>query len=407
MATTAFAATQQLQGLIALNAPSYVIKGWHSTLFTIGITIFAILWNTVFVRTLPLIEGFGLILHVFGFIAFVIVLWLMGSRSDTKHVWTSFEDNNGWGSPGVATLVGILGPIVTLIGSDSSCHLAEELKDAAWILPRAMVATALVNYSLGFVMTVTIMSTLGNDIHGLLTTPLGQPWIQVLLNATDSIVGTSIMIAILCFLLLFCSINSITTASRQLFAFARDKGLPFSNFLAQVREIPNTVQNLLLIILQGSSWMGRPCQRNNGNIIFHNIAVSYHYWFNHRLQYHYLTWASRSHLILFDSHWLYLCKAYTWRNSSSLSVQSWQSWNCCQRDCDAVPIPGVCLLLVSCSAKPKLSWHELELSYLRFHSVLLVDILSCLWEAHLCWASRVCQTSIDQGFGQTRPFKVA
>jgi choline transport protein len=235
MATTSFAATQQLQGLIALNVPSYEIQGWHSTLIVIAVTGFAILWNTVFVRKLPLLEGIGLTLHVFGFFAFVVVLWVMGPRSDTKTVWTNFEDNSGWNSKGTATLVGILGPIVTLIGSDSSCHLSEELRDAAWVLPRAMVATALVNYALGFIMTITIMSTLGSDIPSLLTTRFGQPWIQVLLNATESRVGTSIMTAVLCVLLLFCAVNQITTSSRQLFAFARDKGLPFSEFLAYVR----------------------------------------------------------------------------------------------------------------------------------------------------------------------------
>ncbi|KAH7380206.1 amino acid/polyamine transporter I [Phaeosphaeria sp. MPI-PUGE-AT-0046c] len=250
MATTAFATTQQLQGLIALNSSSYAIKGWHSTLLTVAITLFAILWNTVFVRKLPLIEGIGLTLHVFGFFAFVVVLWVMGPRSDTRIVWTNFEDNGGWGNKGVATLVGILGPMVTLIGSDSSCHLSEELRDAAWVLPRAMVATALVNYSLGFIMTVTVMSTLGSDVHGLLTTSLGQPWIQVLLNATKSEAGTTVMTAVLCLLLLFCATNQITTSSRQLFAFARDKGLPFSEFLAEVRpgwDVPvNAVMATLL-----------------------------------------------------------------------------------------------------------------------------------------------------------------
>jgi len=237
MATTAFAASQQLQGLITLNLPSYTIKGWHTTLLTIAITAFTIIWNTVFVRKLPFIEGIGFVIHVLGFFAFVIVLWVMAPRSDTKAVWTKFEDNMGWGSKGVSTLVGILGPVVTLIGSDSSSHLSEELRDAAYILPRAMVATAVVNYILGFVMTVTIMSTLGNDVSAILATKFGQPWIQVVFNATESRVGTSIMTATLCLLLIFCSINNITTVSRQLFAFARDQGLPFSEVLARVGNL--------------------------------------------------------------------------------------------------------------------------------------------------------------------------
>jgi choline transport protein len=241
MATTAYATTQQLQGLIALNVPSYAIQGWHGTLFCIAITMFAIVWNTIFIRKLPLVEGVAMVLHVFGFIAFLTVLWVMAPRSDPKTVWTQFEDNSGWGSKGVATLVGILGPMVTLIGSDSSCHLSEELKDAAYILPRAMVATAVVNYSMGFIMTVTILSTLGPDLDSVLGTRFGQPWIQVVYNATGSLAGTSGMTAVVCLLLLFCSINQVTTTSRQLFAFARDNGLPFSSFMAKVCRISQSI----------------------------------------------------------------------------------------------------------------------------------------------------------------------
>lgn len=235
MATCALATTQQLQGLITLNMPSYVAQGWHGTLFSIAITLFAIIWNTVFVNKLPIMEIIGLVLHVSAFLAFVVVLWLMAPHSDPKVVWTNFEDNSGWGSAGLATLVGILGPIVTLIGSDSTCHLSEELQDAAWVLPRAMVATALVNYALGFVMTVTIMSNLGEDVSGVLSSGLGQPWIQVLYNATGSKAGTSVMVAVVWVLLLLCSINQVTTTSRQLYAFARDRGVPFSSYLAYVR----------------------------------------------------------------------------------------------------------------------------------------------------------------------------
>lgn len=235
IATTAFASAQQLQGLIALNLSSYTVQGWQSALFTIAITTFAVVWNTVLASKLPSIENVVLVLHVLGFFAFVIVLWVMGPSSDPKATWTHFEDNSGWGNVGLSTLVGILGPIVTLIGSDSSCHLSEELRDASWVLPRAMVVTAVVNYILGFVMFVTILSRLGSDTPAILSTPFGQPWIQVLYDATGSKVGTSIMAAVLCILLLFCTVNCITTASRQLFAFARDQGLPFSPFLARVR----------------------------------------------------------------------------------------------------------------------------------------------------------------------------
>ena len=108
--------------------------------------VFAILWNTILVRKLPLLEGIIIFLHVFGFFAFLVVLWVMSPRSDPKIVFTEFQDNGNWGSIGLSCLVGMTGPVISLIGADSACHLSEELKDASYVLPRSMVATAIVNY---------------------------------------------------------------------------------------------------------------------------------------------------------------------------------------------------------------------------------------------------------------------
>jgi choline transport protein len=208
-------------------------KGWHGTLLSIGVALFAIIWNTFLVRKLPFLEIILVILHIFGFFAFIIVLWVMSPRSDPKVVWTGFQDNGNWGSIGLSCLVGMTGPVITLIGADSACHLSEELKNAAWVLPRSMVATAVANYIMGFLMTITIMSTLG-DVSSIMSTSTGQPYIQVVLNATGSLAGTSVLTAVVAVLLLFSAVNLVTTSSRQLFAFARDKGLPFSKVLGYV-----------------------------------------------------------------------------------------------------------------------------------------------------------------------------
>src|SRR5947209_7653576 len=132
MVVVSYVAAQQFQALIALSDSSYSIKGWQGSLLTIAVTIFAIVINTFLIRKLPMIESFFMVLHVVGFFAVVIVLWVMGPRGETKEVLTHFEDNAGWDNLGLASLVGIVGPILTLIGADSSCHLSEELRDAAW-----------------------------------------------------------------------------------------------------------------------------------------------------------------------------------------------------------------------------------------------------------------------------------
>ena len=79
------------------------------------------------------------------------------------------------------------------------------------------------------------MTVKGGIVGELLATPYGQPYIQIFMNVTQSKSGTLALTALMEILMMFGIINQVTTTSRQLFAFARDGGLPFSSFLSQVR----------------------------------------------------------------------------------------------------------------------------------------------------------------------------
>ena len=241
MVGIAFVVTQQIEAIIVLSNPDYTIKGWHGALLTIATALFCIFFNTILVRRLPLTEGFAVALHTLGFFTFLIVLWVMGPRANARSVFTDFEDNNGWGSRGLATLIGLLSPINTLGGADAVCHLSEELRDASRSLPRCMITNASINYVLGFIMTITLMFTIGNNVEDVFSTPTGQPYVQVLLNATESRGATIVLTAVMALLLLFCAVNQVTTSSRQLFAFARDNGLPYSDFLSYVGVLSSNI----------------------------------------------------------------------------------------------------------------------------------------------------------------------
>ena len=228
----AYTAAQQFLAIAVLSDPSYVIQGWHGSLLTMAIAFFAIIFNTVGMRYLPLLEGVVLVLHVLGFFAVIIVLWVFGPRSSTA--FTEFQDNSDWGNMGLACLTGLLAPAISLIGADSVCHLSEELHDASKVLPLTMIVAGLSNYVFGFVTIVTLMCNVG-DVANALSSPTGQPYVAILLAATGSLRLTMFFTALVGILVVFATINQVTTSSRQLFAFARDQGLPYSNFLAKVR----------------------------------------------------------------------------------------------------------------------------------------------------------------------------
>jgi choline transport protein len=222
-----------IQGLLVLNNPEYIFKPWHGTLLVIAITAFCIIFNTFLAKRLPMVEGLVLIIHLLGFFAVLVPLWVLAPRSSATQVFTEFTNLGGWSTTGLAFMVGLLSPIYTLIGADSAVHMSEEIKDASIVLPKAIMWAALLNGSLGFVMVITFCFTLG-DIFAILDTPTGYPFIQVFYNATGSNVGTSIMTAILIVNITSACISTVATVSRQTWSFARDQGLPFSSFVAHV-----------------------------------------------------------------------------------------------------------------------------------------------------------------------------
>lgn len=258
-----------IQGLIALNVPDYVWHNWHGTLLTIAVVVFSIFFNTVLASRLPVLEGTVLILHVLGFFAIIIQLWVMAPRARPEVVLLEFTNNGGWPTTGLSSMVGLLAPMAVLVGYDCSVHMcklslprsnsiliyhaAEEIKDASVTLPRAIMGSVAINATLAFLMGVTLAFTLG-DATSVAATVTGYPFIQVIYNATQSYAGTNVMVAIVIIMLTACAISEVAASSRQIWSFARDRGLPFSTWLSEVIPTRNPFQLTANTIKVSPGW---------------------------------------------------------------------------------------------------------------------------------------------------------
>ncbi|KAF2121706.1 amino acid/polyamine transporter I [Lophiotrema nucula] len=250
-ATVSYLAGNQVQGLVKLNYPSYEAKAWQGTLLIWAILAICLLFNTFFSKRLPLIEGVIVILHVAGFFAVLIPLWVMADRAPAKDVFGLFQDQMEWGSVPLAVMIGLTGAGSSFVGIEAGAHMAEEVRDAAYVIPRSMMWTWLGNGLLGWVMGVTFCFCV-TDTLSVLTTPFGVPFIQVFYNTTGSVGGATGMTCLMLVIAIFACVAVMATNSRQLFAFARDKGVPFSGFFGQIHptlEIPANAVVLTLIFV--------------------------------------------------------------------------------------------------------------------------------------------------------------
>lgn len=86
--------------------------------------VFAIVFNTVFATRLPLLEGSALVLHLAGVFVIIIPLWVMAPHSN-PHALIEFSNVGAWPTKGLAAMVGLSGPMTTLIGYDCSAHMCK------------------------------------------------------------------------------------------------------------------------------------------------------------------------------------------------------------------------------------------------------------------------------------------
>ncbi len=117
-----------------------------------------------------------------------------------------------------AFVVGLLQAQWTLTGYDASAHAAEETVDARLAAPRGMVRSVLISGVSGWVLLVLLTSTV-RDLPGAAAASNGFLFVlgQALPGALGKTFGALVMGA-----MWFCGMSAVMSASRMLFAFARD-----------------------------------------------------------------------------------------------------------------------------------------------------------------------------------------
>ena len=114
--------------------------------------------------------------------------------------------------------------------------MSEEISNPALNVPRSIVTSILVNGSLGFGMLIATIFCIGDVDEALAAaSTIGFSFIEIFLQAVDSTGGATGMTCIVIALTFSATIGFLATSSRMIWSFARDKRLPFSNLISQVR----------------------------------------------------------------------------------------------------------------------------------------------------------------------------
>lgn len=104
--------------------------------------------------------------------------------------------------------------------------MAEEVANAAKVIPRALILSVGINGCLGFGILIAMMFCTGPDLGGKLGAITGYPYMGIFLEATNSVSGSLAMSAIVIIIYVCAIMGLLAAASRQLWSFSRDRGVP-------------------------------------------------------------------------------------------------------------------------------------------------------------------------------------
>jgi len=150
---------------------------------------------------------------------------------EDAEVWPRTE-NMAW-----LFALGILLPAYTIIGFDGSAHTSEETKGASMAVPRGIIRAVAVSAIVGWLMLIAMVIAIpdmntavnqGSNVFFWLIDQVLPNWLNVALLA-------GITVTQYC-----CGLAMITSASRVIYAFSRDGGMPFSDVLSSVSPVYRT-----------------------------------------------------------------------------------------------------------------------------------------------------------------------
>ncbi|KAE8447904.1 hypothetical protein EG329_009976 [Mollisiaceae sp. DMI_Dod_QoI] len=238
-ATNSFIGANFILGQANLVNPDYTIERWHTVLVAYSITLFAAFVNMWGAKILDKISKGLLIFNIVAFIVTIATILACNKhKQPASFVFKDFQNFTGF-SASMAGVIGILQPAFGMCCYDAPAHMCEELKDASKQAPRAIVMSVYIGAITGFVFLISVCFCIG-DINQVADTPTLVPLIQIFFDSTNSNVGSCFLATLIVIIDLGCANALLAEGARSLYAFARDRGLPFSSIISKVESKHHT-----------------------------------------------------------------------------------------------------------------------------------------------------------------------
>ena len=216
------------------------------------ITISQAVFNHFGIRLTSRLTDLSGYLIFLGAIAITVCMLAFAPHLDFARLVT-FRNYSGdagggtWPKSGSLTyllFLSVLLPAYTITGFDASAHTAEETIDARRGIPKGMINAVLWSGIFGFAMLAAVIVAIPDMDKAAAQGSGSFFWIM------QQVVPEPfrlILYVIIAFSQYFCGLATVTSASRMIFAFSRDGGLPASHALRRISRTHRTPVNAIWV----------------------------------------------------------------------------------------------------------------------------------------------------------------
>ncbi|KAK0890081.1 polyamine transporter tpo5 [Friedmanniomyces endolithicus] len=207
-----------------------------------GLTVITGLVNSLSTYWMEKMTKSYVIFHILVLVTCSIALLALSKQAGTNHtakyVFTDVENTSGWTPTGWSFMFGFLSVSWTMTDYDATAHITEEIKDPAVKAPWAISMAMLFTYVAGWLFNIVLCFVMG-DISSILTSPMQQPVAQIFYNVLGKAGG--ITFTVCAFIIIkFVTFTAMQALARTVFAFSRDRLVPFSSLWTKILPLTGT-----------------------------------------------------------------------------------------------------------------------------------------------------------------------
>jgi amino acid transporter len=230
--------------------------------FSITLIIHGLL-NQYGVKLVARLNDVSVTVHIIGVLAIVIGVFLFAPMQPVGFLLTPAPAPS-MNAPYIwLFLLGLLQAQWTYTGFEASAHMCEETsnarRSAPWGIVLSIGVSGIAGYALLLALTLAIQSVPGvlaaKDAQGN-TIPAA---IAILQTALGARIGNGLA-ALASMAMWFCGLSCVTSASRAVYALARDGGMPKSKFFARVNPTHGTpgpaIWAVVVATIVAMAWSG-------------------------------------------------------------------------------------------------------------------------------------------------------